>query len=108
MITSTAETVPAAARATRTDGGTEKPTTRTRRPRTDAGEEDGGCARYFLAKEPSDGKTPALGREMASEGEALVEALRSGVTYYAIQEFRVIPDFAGRRPQLTKEAVRRK
>ena len=42
---------------------------------------------------------------MASEGEALVEALRSGVTYYAIQEFRVIPDFAGRRPQLQKEAV---
>jgi hypothetical protein len=45
---------------------------------------------------------------MASEGEALVEALRSGVTYYVIQEFRVIPDFAGRRPQLTKEAVRGK
>jgi hypothetical protein len=30
------------------------------------------------------------------------------VTYYAIQEFRVIPDFAGRRPQLKKEAVRGK
>ena len=46
-----------------------------------------------------------LDREVASEGEALVEALRLGVTYYAIQEFRVIPDFAGRRPQLKKEAV---
>jgi hypothetical protein len=51
---------------------------------------------------------PALDREVASEGEALVEALRSGVTFYAIQEFRVIPDFASRRPQLEKEAVRGK
>ena len=108
MITSTAETVPAAARATRTDGGTEKPTSRTRRPRTDAGAEDGGYARYFLAKANGDGSTPVLDREVATEGEALVEALRLGVTYYDIQEFRVIPDFAGKRPQLTKEAVRRK
>ena len=105
MTTSTAETVPAAARATRTDSATEKPTTRTRRTRANTGEEDGGSARYFLAKANGDGSTPALDREVATEGEALVEALRLGVTYYAIQEFRVIPDFAGRRPQLKKEAV---
>jgi len=43
-----------------------------------------------------------------SEGEALVEALRLGVTYYAVQEFRPVPDFAGRRPQLKKEAIRSK
>jgi hypothetical protein len=108
MTTSTAETVPAAARATRTDSATEKPTTRTRRTRANTGEEDGGSARYFLAKANGDGSTPALDREVATEGEALVEALRLGVTYYAIQEFRVIPDFAGRRPQLKKEAVRGK
>ena len=108
MTTSTAETVPAAARATRTDSATEKPTTRTRRTRANTGEEDGGSARYFLAKANGDGSTPALDREVATEGEALVEALRLGVTYYAIQEFRVIPDFAGRRPQLKKEAVRSK
>lgn len=106
MTTSTAETVPAAARATRTDNGTEKPTTRTRRSRANAGEEDSGFARYFLAKAQGDGDIPTLDREVATEGEALVEALRLGVTYYAIQEFRVIPDFAGRRPQLKKEAVR--
>jgi len=108
MTASTAETVPAAARATRTDSATEKPTTRTRRTRANTGEEDGGSARYFLAKANGDGSTPALDREVATEGEALVEALRLGVTYYAIQEFRVIPDFAGRRPQLKKEAVRGK
>ena len=109
MTTSTAETVPAAARATRTDNGTEKPTTtRIRRTRANAGEEDSSSARYFLAMANRDGSTPALDREVATEGEALVEALRLGVTYYAIQEFRVIPDFAGRRPQLKKEAVRGK
>ncbi len=108
MTTSTAETVPAGARATRTESGTEKPTTRTRRARANAGDEDGGCGRYFLAKANGDGSTLALDREVATEGEALVEALRLGVTYYAIQEFRVIPDFAGKRPQLKKEAVRGK
>jgi len=102
MATSTAET---SARTTRTDSGAEKPTTRTRRARANADEESNGCARYFLAKANSDGGPPALDREVASEGEALVEALRLGVTYYAIQEFRVIPDFAGRRPQLKKEFV---
>ena len=40
--------------------------------------------------------------------EALVEAIRSGLTFYAIQEFRVILDFAGRRPQLEKGAMRGK
>jgi hypothetical protein len=49
---------------------------------------------------------PVLDRELTSEGEALVEALRLGVTFYAVQEFRVIPDFSGRRPQLNKEAVK--
>jgi hypothetical protein len=109
MSTSQAEPVSAAvARTTRTDSGTEKPATRTRHTRTNASEEDNGCARYFLAKANGDGSTPALDKEVATEGEALVEALRSGVTYYAVQEFRVIPDLAGKRPQLKKEAVRGK
>lgn len=108
MTTSTAETVPAAASSVRTDKGIETPTTRTRRGGVSTGEEEGGVARYFLAKVNGDGNTPVLDREVASEGEALVEALRLGVTYYAIHEFRVIPDFAGRRPQLKKEVVRGK
>jgi len=106
MASGTAETVPvpAIARATRTDGGAEKQT-RARRPRANGSEEESGFTRYFLAKRDRDGSIPALDRELASEGEALVEALRSGVTFYAIQEFRVIPDFASRRPQLQKEVV---
>lgn len=66
-----------------------------RRTRPNAGEENSGCVRYFLAKANGDGSTPALDREVATQREALVEALRLGATYYAIQEFRVIPDFAG-------------
>ena len=61
--------------------------------------------RYFLAKPNTNGGAPALDREVATEGEALVEALRLGVTFYAVQEFRVVPDFAERVPQLKKEAV---
>jgi len=104
MATNTADAV-SVTRTSRADSGAEKPTTRTRRARANADEETNRCARYFLAKSNSDGGIPALDREVASEGEALVEALRLGVTYYAIQEFRVIPDFAGKRPQLNKEAV---
>jgi hypothetical protein len=47
-------------------------------------------------------------RQVTSEGEALVEALRLGVTFYAVQEYRVVPDFTGRKPLLNKEAVKGK
>jgi hypothetical protein len=102
--TAAADTVPAA-KANRTDSGTETTVTRTRRSRTTSDEETNGNARYFLAKTNGTKGTPALDREVTSEGEALVEALRLGVTYYEVQEFRVVPDFAGRKPQLNKEAV---
>jgi hypothetical protein len=106
-MTSTAatDTVPAA-RSTRTDSSAENTVAKTRRSRTSSDEESNGNARYFLAKANGDGGGPAFDREVASEGEALVEALRLGVTYYELQEFRVVPDFAGRKPQLNKEAVK--
>ncbi len=88
--------------------GSEKPGSRGRRSRAESGEENNQHARYFLGKAGSDGGTPGLDREVASEGEALVEALRLGVTYYALEEFRVVPDFSGRRPQLKKESVQSK
>lgn len=102
--TAATDTVPAA-KANRTDSGTETTVTRTRRSRTTSDEETNGSRRYFLAKTNGANGTPALDREVTSEGEALVEALRLGVTYYEVQEFRVVPDFAGRKPQLNKEAV---
>ena len=102
--TAAADTVPAT-RTTSTDSGAEASPTRTRRSRTNLDEENNGTARYFLAKANGEGDSPALDREVASEGEALVEALRLGVTFYEVQEFRVVPDFAGRKPQLNKEVV---
>ena len=103
-MTSTATDTVSAARTTKTDSGTET-TTRTRRSRASSDEECNGSARYFLAEANGNNGSLAPGREVASEGEALVEALRLGVTFYAVQEFRVVPDFSGRKPQLNKEAV---
>ena len=107
MTSTTAESAPTG-RATKADSGTETTITRTRRSRTNSDEEPNRNARYFLAKVNGADGTPALDREMTSEGEALVEALRLGVTYYELQEFRVVPDFAGRKPLLNKEAVKGK
>ena len=103
MTNTTAET--STAKSSRTDGGADKAPTRTRRARTSSGEESDGGVRYFLAKPEGDDGLPALDREVADESEALVEALRLRVTFYAVQEFRVIPDLSGRRPQLNKEEV---
>jgi hypothetical protein len=64
--------------------------------------------RYFMAKAGSNGGIPAFEKELGTEGEALVEALRQGATFYAVQEFRTIADLSGRRPQLTKEPVQAK
>jgi hypothetical protein len=102
--TAATDTSPAA-RTTGAESGGEASPTRTRRSRTSSEEESSGNARYFLAKANGNDGTLAFDREVASEGEALVEALRLGVTYYEIQEFRVVPDFSGRKPLLGKEAV---
>src|SRR5271166_1883522 len=107
MTSTIADTVPTA-RTTRTDSGTETTATRTRRPRASSDEENNGIARYFLAKANGNGDSLAFDREVASEGEALVEALRLGVTFYEVQEYRVVPDFSGRKPLLGKEAVNSK
>jgi hypothetical protein len=104
MTSTTADTA-AAGRSPRTDNSSDKAAPRTRRPRASSVEESNGNARYFLGKTNGAEGTPALDREVPNEGEALVEALRLGVTFYAVQEFRVVPDFSGRKPQLNKEAV---
>ena len=104
MTSTTADTA-TAGRTPTTDNGSDRAGTRTRRSRTSSGEESNGKARYFLSKTNGADGTPALDREVPNEGEALVEALRLGVTFYAVQEFRVVPDFSGRKPQLNKEAV---
>ena len=107
MTSTTADTVPAP-RTIKSDSGTDTTAARPRRSRTGSDEESNGNARYFLAKTNGTDATPALDREVANEGEALVEALRLGVTFYAVQEFRAVPDFSGKKPLLNKEPVKGK
>ncbi len=79
-----------------------------RRPRPLAvNDESAASTRFFLPKTGTNGNSFELGREFASEGEARVEALKLGVTYYAVQEWRPVPDFAGKNPELKREAVTR-
>jgi len=96
-----------ATKATRADGA-DKTTGRSRRTLIESGQESNGHERYFLGRPENNSGTPAWDREVSSEGEALVESLRLGVTYYVLKEFRVVPDFSGRRPQLKKELVQAK
>lgn len=78
-----------------------------RRSRSGVQDEGLSGARFFLAKTDMDGKSLELGRELSTEGEARVEALKNGVTYYSLQEWRPVPDLAGRNPELKRELVKR-
>jgi hypothetical protein len=79
-----------------------------RRARAAGEEEPILGARFFLPKSGNGGHAPELGRELPTEGEARVEALKLGVTYYSVQEWRPVADFAGKNPELKREAVPRK
>jgi hypothetical protein len=79
-----------------------------RRARSAGDEEAVSGARFFLPKSGGGGHAPELGRELPTEGEARVEALKLGVTYYSVQEWRPVADFAGKNPELKREAVPRK
>lgn len=93
----------------RTSQATNRPAGRgARRARSAAEEEAVSGARFFLPKEGTNGHAPELGREFSNEGEARVEALKLGVNYYSVQEWRPVADFAGKNPELKREAVRGK
>lgn len=76
-----------------------------RRTHAAANEEKASGTRFFLPKIGTNGDSLELGREFTSEGEARVEALKFGVTYYGVQEWRPVADFAGKNPELKREAV---
>jgi hypothetical protein len=63
--------------------------------------------RFFLAEANGAGAMPTLGREMASEAEAIVEAFRAGVNFFAISEFRTRAETSSSRyPVIKKETVK--
>jgi hypothetical protein len=76
-----------------------------RRARSAGEKETMSGARFFLPESGANGHAPELGRESSNEGEARVEALKLGVTYYSLQEWRPVADFAGKNPELKREPV---
>ena len=66
-----------------------------------------GNVRFFLAKAGANGALPSLDREIATEGEAKVESLKTGLNYYSLIEWRATADLAGKNPQVRSEPVKR-
>jgi hypothetical protein len=62
--------------------------------------------RYFLPKSGSSPAKPELGQEMANEGEALIEALKSGQMFFTIAVWKSVPEVnGGSNPVIVKQAV---
>ena len=80
----------------------------TRAPKENAGAQQAAPqARFFLAKPGASGATPALERECATEAEAIAEAFKTGVSYYAVSEYHALVDCSGKQPVFKKEAVKK-
>ena len=62
------------------------------------------AVRYFLLKQGSSAARPELGQEMASEGEALIEAFRTGQPFYTVAAWRAVPEVNGGKPVIVKQA----
>jgi len=60
--------------------------------------------RYFLTKPGSNG-IPTLDREVDSENEARIEALKVGGTYLTVDEWRPVVDLSKNAPMIGREAV---
>ncbi|MGC2741854.1 MAG: hypothetical protein WA672_01610 [Candidatus Angelobacter sp.] len=63
--------------------------------------------RYFLPKTGTSSDRPELGREMTSEGEALVEAFRTGQIMFTVVAWKAVPDLEGDAPKIVKQAMKR-
>ena len=64
--------------------------------------------RYFLPKPGSSPAKPELGQEMASEGEALIEAFKNGQPIYTLTTWKAAPEMNGGSPVIVKQAVAQK
>lgn len=61
--------------------------------------------RFFLARSGGGSGIPEFGKEFSGESEAMVESLRTGLSYFVVSEWRAIADLSGRKPQLGREAA---
>ena len=62
--------------------------------------------RFFLAKTAGNNGVPEFSKEVPGEPEAMVESLKTGLSYFVVSEWRGVADFSGKKPQLGREAVR--
>lgn len=62
--------------------------------------------RFFLAKTGGNNGLPEFSKEVPGEPEAMVESLKTGLSYFAVSEWRGVADFSGKKPQLGREPVR--
>ena len=62
--------------------------------------------RFFLAKTGGNNGVPEFSKEVQAEPEAMVESLKSGLSYFVVSEWRGVADFSSKKPQLGREAVR--
>jgi hypothetical protein len=63
--------------------------------------------RYFLPKPGGSSERPELGQEMPSEGEALVQAFKSGQVFYTVVAWKAVPEISGNEPKIVKQALTR-
>ncbi|HET6842907.1 MAG TPA: hypothetical protein VFK06_14715 [Candidatus Angelobacter sp.] len=61
--------------------------------------------RFFMLKAGSSTEKPELGREMPSEGEALVEAFRTGQPFFTLIAWKAIPELENGGPKIVKQAM---
>ena len=62
---------------------------------------------YFLPKPGGSTDRPELGQEMASEGEALVQAFKSNQVFYTVVAWEAVPEINGNEPKIVKQALTR-
>lgn len=63
--------------------------------------------RYFLLKSGSSSEKPELGQEMTNEGEALVQAFKSGQVFYTLVAWKAVPEINGNEPRIVKQVFDR-
>ena len=90
---------------TRTSSSTQ-PAASSTSPRRKRRNGDDAGVRYFLPEPGSSPAAPELGEELASEGEALIQAFRSGQPFYTLTVWKAVPEVnGGGSPVIVKQAV---
>ena len=59
--------------------------------------------RYFLPKDGASASKPELGRELPTEGDALISALKAGQPFFAVTTWTAIAEVNGGHPVIVKQ-----